>query len=276
MSDVKEKKPKDKSEKKEKSDKKDKSDKKEKKDKHSSSSAAVADAGPAEDWEANRIAIENICKVPPNNMCNDCNQPGTRWASVNHGVFVCIRCSGIHRSLGVHISKVKSTNMDKWTASEVKLLELIGNRRAKEMYEARLPKGFKPLSGTEPENVIKNFIQKKYEERTFAMEGVADVLKKQHKLSGYGRKGGVPGAAGGSTPGGKEGAAGAVKHEDAMKSLYGASSAGPEKKKKVKPLEGLFGTVTVAAEEHDARRAALLAHFGVVVLTEAPADTAAA
>uniref|UniRef100_A0A4W6F1Q6 Arf-GAP domain-containing protein n=1 Tax=Lates calcarifer TaxID=8187 RepID=A0A4W6F1Q6_LATCA len=41
---------------------------------------------------------------------------GPRWASWNLGVFMCIRCAGIHRNLGVHISRVKSVNLDQWTS----------------------------------------------------------------------------------------------------------------------------------------------------------------
>jgi hypothetical protein len=44
---------------------------------------------------------------------------GPRWASWNLGIFVCIRCAGIHRNLGVHISKVKSVNLDSWTPVQV-------------------------------------------------------------------------------------------------------------------------------------------------------------
>ena len=281
----------DKSDKTEKREKSDKTDKKEKKHKHredivpsvaspSSPTAASAATGAAdeEDWDANRNLIEAICKTPPNNMCNDCNQPGTRWASVNHGVFVCIRCSGIHRSLGVHISKVKSTNMDKWTTAEIKLMELIGNRRAKDLYEARMPKGFKPLAGQEAESVIRNFIVKKYDEKVFATEGILDIMKKMYKQSGYGRKGGAKVSAS-KAAGAGAAAASTASHEDPMKSLYGASSSLGDKKKKkdaVKAVEGCFGAITVPVEEHDAMRAAVLAHFGVVVETEVAADAPAA
>ena len=44
---------------------------------------------------------------------------GPRWASWNLGIFLCIRCAGIHRNLGVHISKVKSVNLDSWTAEQI-------------------------------------------------------------------------------------------------------------------------------------------------------------
>ena len=50
------------------------------------------------------------------------NQPffsGPRWSSWNLGLFLCIRCAGIHRNLGVHISKVKSVNLDSWTPLQV-------------------------------------------------------------------------------------------------------------------------------------------------------------
>lgn len=44
---------------------------------------------------------------------------GPRWASWNLGVFLCIRCAGIHRNLGVHISRVKSVNLDSWTPEQI-------------------------------------------------------------------------------------------------------------------------------------------------------------
>lgn len=47
---------------------------------------------------------------------------GPRWASWNLGVFICIRCAGIHRNLGVHISRVKSVNLDQWTSEQIQVL----------------------------------------------------------------------------------------------------------------------------------------------------------
>ena len=51
---------------------------------------------------------------------------GPRWASWNLGIFLCIRCAGIHRNLGVHISKVKSVNLDSWTAEQVAVSKVMG------------------------------------------------------------------------------------------------------------------------------------------------------
>ena len=51
---------------------------------------------------------------------------GPRWASWNLGVFVCIRCAGIHRNLGVHISRVKSVNLDSWTPEQIEVQPPLG------------------------------------------------------------------------------------------------------------------------------------------------------
>lgn len=89
-----------------------------------------------------------------------------RWASWNLGVFVCIRCSGIHRGMGTHISRVKSVDLDSWTDEQMASILAWGNARANKYFEAKLAPGHVPS-----ESKIENFIRTKYEIKRWAMEG---------------------------------------------------------------------------------------------------------
>jgi hypothetical protein len=228
-----------------------------------------------EDWDANRATIEALCRQSPNDTCNDCGASGTRWVSVNHGVFVCIRCSGVHRSIGSHVTKVKSTNLDKWTLSEIAVMRQIGNAVGKQLWEARLPRGQKALSGNETDALVKSFIVQKYEMKAFAAEDWAATLKRVYKAAGY--KSGLKALKANPTDApaasaskdfwaAEEADTGRSKPEKASKKDKKDSS---KKDKKVKSVYGAFGLVTVPIAEHDERRATLLRHFGVEV-SEAP------
>uniref|UniRef100_U5EWU2 Putative gtpase-activating protein n=1 Tax=Corethrella appendiculata TaxID=1370023 RepID=U5EWU2_9DIPT len=108
--------------------------------------------------------LSKMLRDDDNKYCVDCDAKGPRWASFNLGVFLCIRCAGIHRNLGVHISRVKSVNLDTWTPEQVVSLEQMGNSRARAVYEAMLPDNFR-----RPQNdsALESFIRAKYEHKKY-------------------------------------------------------------------------------------------------------------
>ena len=108
-------------------------------------------------------------KDDENKYCVDCDSKGPRWASWNLGVFLCIRCAGIHRNLGVHISRVKSVNLDAWTPDHVAYMQRMGNARARAIFEANLPEDFRrPQTDT----ALESFIRAKYEHKYIAQDYV--------------------------------------------------------------------------------------------------------
>ncbi|KAG7803560.1 hypothetical protein KL944_001513 [Ogataea haglerorum] len=111
--------------------------------------------------ERNQQILKTLLREPANKNCADCKtSKNPRWASWNLGVFICIRCSGIHRSMGTHISRVKSVDLDSWTDEQVKSMVMWGNERANLFWEDKLPDNYVP-----DESKIENFIRTKYEMR---------------------------------------------------------------------------------------------------------------
>ncbi|MEQ2256585.1 hypothetical protein ILYODFUR_025609, partial [Ilyodon furcidens] len=116
-----------------------------------------------------RPAVLSVAlRGPGNQQCCDCGEEEPRWASVNLGVTVCIECSGIHRSLGVHLSKIRSLTLDSWEAEQLKLLCVLGNYVINRIYEARcFEEGrVKPKPGS-PRSEKEAWIREKYVEKRF-------------------------------------------------------------------------------------------------------------
>ncbi|KAJ2897039.1 stromal membrane-associated protein 1 [Zalerion maritima] len=121
----------------------------------------------AERAAKNQATIKSLLKLEANKICADCKRnKHPRWASWNLGVFICIRCSGIHRGMGTHISRVKSVDLDAWTDEQLQSILSWGNARANKYWEAKLASGHVPS-----ESKIENFIRTKYELKRWVMEG---------------------------------------------------------------------------------------------------------
>lgn len=75
----------------------------------------------------NKAIEAELRALPGNNTCVDCDGKNPQWASVSFGVFMCLECSGRHRSLGVHISFVRSVSMDSWNEKQINMMRAGGN-----------------------------------------------------------------------------------------------------------------------------------------------------
>ncbi|XP_071383916.1 stromal membrane-associated protein 2 isoform X2 [Centroberyx affinis] len=123
------------------------------------------------DIDRYQAVLNSLLALEENKFCADCESKGPRWASWNLGIFICIRCAGIHRNLGVHISKVKSVNLDQWTQEQIQCVQEMGNAKAKRLYEAFLPECFQR---PETDQSAEIFIRDKYDKKKY-MDKVIDI-----------------------------------------------------------------------------------------------------
>eukprot|EP00045_Choanoeca_perplexa_P014068 m.163552 g.163552 ORF g.163552 m.163552 type:complete len:978 (-) comp16553_c0_seq1:59-2992(-) len=130
--------------------------------------AAALDQGNADKKDAGvRVdPVGYLSVVDGNDSCADCGNEEVEWASINLGIVLCINCSGVHRSVGVHISKVRSILLDRWSTDLLEFMQSRGNARVNARYEANLPEGVKPVKNT-PDAERAVYIRAKYSEKAF-------------------------------------------------------------------------------------------------------------
>ncbi|XP_074819424.1 arf-GAP with coiled-coil, ANK repeat and PH domain-containing protein 2 isoform X4 [Natator depressus] len=121
-------------------------------------------------------ALQRVQCIGGNITCCDCGLADPRWASINLGITLCIECSGIHRSLGVHFSKVRSLTLDTWEPELLKLMCELGNDVINRIYEAKVERmGVKkPQPGSQRQE-REDYIRAKYVEKKFVERQPASV-----------------------------------------------------------------------------------------------------
>ncbi|CAO2603624.1 Arf-GAP with GTPase, ANK repeat and PH domain-containing protein 3 [Lemmus lemmus] len=90
------------------------------------------------------LAVQAVRTVRGNSFCIDCEAPNPDWASLNLGALMCIECSGIHRHLGAHLSRVRSLDLDDWPPELLAVMTAMGNALANSVWEGALDGYSKP------------------------------------------------------------------------------------------------------------------------------------
>lgn len=110
-----------------------------------------------------------ISNAPGNNICADCSSTTTGWASINLGIFICLECSGIHRNLGIKISKVRSLELDVWPTETIDFMGANGNLKSNKKYEFLKTTASKVKPSPDALRSLKEqFIQMKYVNKAFS------------------------------------------------------------------------------------------------------------
>uniref|UniRef100_A0A8C6P799 Arf-GAP with coiled-coil, ANK repeat and PH domain-containing protein n=1 Tax=Nothobranchius furzeri TaxID=105023 RepID=A0A8C6P799_NOTFU len=128
--------------------------------------------------------LQRVQSLPGNELCSDCSQAAPCWASINLGVLLCIECSGIHRSLGVHFSKVRSLTLDSWEPELLKLMCELGNTVINNIYEGACEElGAKKPGPSSSRQEKEAWIKSKYVEKRFLkkMSGAEAMVEGERK-----------------------------------------------------------------------------------------------
>uniref|UniRef100_A0A8C1WAK8 ArfGAP with GTPase domain, ankyrin repeat and PH domain 2 n=1 Tax=Cyprinus carpio TaxID=7962 RepID=A0A8C1WAK8_CYPCA len=116
--------------------------------------------------QSEAVALQAIRNAKGNDLCVDCGAPNPTWASLNLGALICIECSGIHRNLGTHLSRVRSLDLDDWPSELTKVLAAIGNHMANSIWET-CTQGCQKLTPEATREQRESWIRAKYEQRAF-------------------------------------------------------------------------------------------------------------
>jgi Arf-GAP with coiled-coil, ANK repeat and PH domain-containing protein len=119
-----------------------------------------------------KVNWKAILMIPGNMKCADCGNSDVKWASINLGITLCISCSGVHRSLGVQVSKVRGLTLDTWEPEILRVMMELGNEVVNKVYEATyddLMSDVERATENCDDDIRKKWIIAKYAERKFVL-----------------------------------------------------------------------------------------------------------
>nr|XP_005162662.2 arf-GAP with SH3 domain, ANK repeat and PH domain-containing protein 1 isoform X5 [Danio rerio] len=129
-----------------------------------------------------KAIIDDVLRMPGNEWCCDCGAPDPKWLSTNLGILTCIECSGIHREMGVHISRIQSMELDKLGTSELLLAKNVGNSSFNDIMEGGLSCPSSKPTPSSDMTVRKEFINAKYVDHKFARKTCSSAEDKRSDL----------------------------------------------------------------------------------------------
>ncbi|XP_041101250.1 arf-GAP with SH3 domain, ANK repeat and PH domain-containing protein 1-like isoform X2 [Polyodon spathula] len=130
-----------------------------------------------------KAIIEDVLRMPGNEVCCDCGAQDPKWLSTNLGILTCIECSGTHREMGVHISRIQSMELDKLGTSELLLAKNVGNYSFNEIMEGNLPCPSPKPTPSSDMTARKEFINAKYVDHKFTRKTYISEAAKLNELS---------------------------------------------------------------------------------------------
>jgi len=130
-----------------------------------------------ENDKSSQKQLKQLRSLSGNDMCADCGRQDNTWASVSHGVFICVTCSDVHRSVGTHVTKVKGcTGTYLWGPDELEKMSSVGNNGGNAIY------GTEKVDPTASKERKQRFVVDKYEKLAFAGQSVSTVPRAMQKV----------------------------------------------------------------------------------------------
>jgi len=130
--------------------------------------ASPQNSNHSQDTKNDTLVVNLLRQVPGNSVCADCNAEDPTWASINLGILICLNCSGVHRSMGVHISKVRSLTLDLWDIELLIYMTKLGNVRVNQLFESKLSElGQTKLLSNATQDERVEYINAKYQQKKF-------------------------------------------------------------------------------------------------------------